>query len=125
MKTLQIKTLSLLVLTLSTMLLTAQEGTVTINQPKAVEQLLEYKKDIKTVETYKIQVYSGNSSTKAESVKAEFMSTFGEWTIDMVFNTPNYKIWVGNFRDRLEADRALLRIKKKYMNAFIFKPKKE
>ena len=43
----------------------------------------------------------------------------------MVFNTPNYKIWVGNFRDRLEADRALLRIKKSYMNAFIFKPKKD
>jgi hypothetical protein len=41
----------------------------------------------------------------------------------MVYETPNYKIWIGNFRSRLEADKALIKIKKKYINAFIFKPK--
>ena len=43
----------------------------------------------------------------------------------MKFETPNYKVWVGNFETRLEADRALRRIKRKFANAFIFKPKKE
>ena len=85
----------------------------------------EFKKDIKTVETFRIQVYSGSSSSAASNVKAEFKQSYGQWPVEMVFNTPNYKIWVGNFRDRLEADRALLRIKKSYMNAFIFKPKKD
>ena len=103
----------------------AQEGTVNIDQSKSIEKLLEFKKDIKTVETFKIQVYSGNSSSTASKVKGEFKQSYGQWPIEMVFNTPNYKIWVGNFRDRLEADRALLKIKKKYMNAFIFKPKKD
>ena len=35
----------------------------------------------------------------------------------------NYKIWVGNFKTRLEADRALVKIKRKFSNAFYFKPK--
>ena len=43
----------------------------------------------------------------------------------MRFETPNYKIWIGNFKTRLEADRALLLIKKKFYSAFVFKPKKE
>lgn len=105
--------------------ISAQEGTVNIDQSKAIDKLLEFKKDIKTVETFRIQVYSGSSSSAASNVKAEFKQSYGQWHVEMVFNTPNYKIWVGNFRDRLEADRALLRIKKSYMNAFIFKPKKD
>ncbi|MFD1062344.1 SPOR domain-containing protein [Winogradskyella litorisediminis] len=125
MKTLQLKTLGLIIFATASFNLSAQEGTVNIEQPKAIDQLLEYKKDIKTVETYKIQIYSGDSASGAENAKSKFMSSFGEWPIEMVFNTPNYKIWVGNFRNRLEADRALLRIKKNYMNAFIFKPKKD
>ncbi len=105
--------------------ISAQEGTVNIDQSKAIDKLLEFKKDIKTVGTFRIQVYSGSSSSAASNVKAEFKQSYGQWPVEMVFNTPNYKIWVGNFRDRLEADRALLRIKKNYMNAFIFKPKKD
>ena len=42
----------------------------------------------------------------------------------MRYETPNYKIWVGNFKTRLEADRALQRIKRAFNSAFIFKPKK-
>ncbi|TCK67592.1 sporulation related protein [Winogradskyella wandonensis] len=125
MKKLNIKLIAFLMFGLIPALINAQEGTVTIDQPKAIEKLLEFKKDIKTVDLFKIQVYSGSSSFQAEKVKSEFQSTYGEWPTEMVFNTPNYKIWVGNFRDRLEADRALLRIKKNYMNAFIFQPKKD
>ena len=105
--------------------ISAQEGTVNIDQSKAIDKLLEFKKDIKTVETFRIQVYRGSSSSAASNVKAEFKQSYVQWPVEMVFNTPNYKIWVGNFRDRLEADRALLLIKKNYMNAFIFKPKKD
>ena len=102
----------------------AQDATVSIDQDASIDKLLEYKKDLRTVDTYKIQVYQGSRSS-AERVKAEFKNTYGQWPVDMVWNTPNYKIWVGNFRSRLEADRALIKIKRNYMNAFIFKPKKD
>ena len=102
-----------------------QNASVKVDQPKAVSQLLEYKKDLKTLDIYKIQIFQSNDPLEAGKAKSEFLNTYSQWPVSLEFNTPNYKIWVGNFRDRLEADRALLRIKKKYMNAFIFKPKKD
>lgn len=100
----------------------AQEGKVNIDQDKDISTLLEYKKDLSTVDLYKIQVYQGNRSG-AEEAKSKFESNYDEWPISMEYETPNYKIWVGNFRSRLEADKALIKIKKNYTNAFIFKPK--
>ncbi|WP_353776848.1 SPOR domain-containing protein [Winogradskyella sp. 3972H.M.0a.05] len=101
-----------------------QTATVNVEQDKDIDRLLEYKRDLKTVETYKIQVFSGNRAS-AERVMTEFRNRYGEWPVSREYRTPNYKIWVGNFTSRLEADRALMKIKKKYANAFIFKPKKD
>ncbi len=101
----------------------AQTGRVNIDQDKDITTLLEFKKDLSTVDLYKIQVYQGNRSG-AEEAKSKFAETYDEWPISMEYETPNYKIWVGNFRSRLEADKALIKIKKNYANAFIFKPKK-
>ena len=102
-----------------------QDVSVKVDQPKAILQLLEFKKDLKTIEIYKIQVFQSNDPLEAQKAKSEFLNAYNQWPVSLEFNTPNYKIWVGNFRDRLEADRALLRIKRKYMNAFIFQPKKD
>lgn len=103
--------------------LSAQTGQVNVDQDKDITTLLEFKKDLSTVDLYKIQVYQGNRSG-AEEAKTKFTSTYDEWPISMEYETPNYKIWVGNFRNRLEADKALIKIKSNYANAFIFKPKK-
>lgn len=125
MNKLRIKQIGFLAFLLLAATTNAQEARVTVEQPTEIDQLLEFKKDIKTVETYKIQIYQSNDSYKAQNAKSNFMEKYGQWPVSLEFNTPNYKIWVGNFRDRLEADRALLRIKKNYMNAFIFQPKKD
>lgn len=112
-----------LILFVFTLQINAQDGKVTIDQDKDITTLLEFKKDLNTVDLYKIQVYQGNRSG-ADEAKSKFASTYNEWPISMEYETPNYKIWVGNFRSRLEADKALIIIKKNYANAFIFKPKK-
>jgi len=102
----------------------AQGATVSVDQDSDIDKLLEFKKDVKTVNLYKIQIYSGTRSG-AENAKENFLFSFGEWPVSMEFDSPNTKIWVGNFGSRLEADKALLKIKKKYTNAFIFEPKKD
>lgn len=102
----------------------AQNGSVIVEQDSDIDKLLEYKKDLKTVNLFKIQVYSGTRSG-AEKSKQNFLNSFNEWPVIMEFDSPNTKIWVGNFRSRLEADKALLKIKHKYNNAFIFEPKKD
>ncbi|WP_111684948.1 SPOR domain-containing protein [Winogradskyella tangerina] len=103
--------------------LSAQEGQVKIDQDSDIDRLLEYKKDIKTTKIYKIQVYQSVDPDKAQREKLNFLNSYGEWPVEIVWNTPNYKVWVGNFATRLEADRALAKIKKDYMNAIIFQPK--
>lgn len=114
----------LLVLVITTNL-QAQEAEVTVNQDRQIDALLKLKKDINRTESnYKIQIYNGNREG-AEKARLEFRKSFTNWSTDKVFETPNYKIWIGNFKTRLEADRALLIVKKKFGNAFIFKPKKE
>lgn len=101
----------------------AQEGTVTIDQDRDIAKLLEYKKDVNTIEFYKIQIFSNSNRSQAENARSDFRNSYGEFTTDLVYDTPNYKIQVGKFRTKLEADRALQKIKRKYSNAFIFKPK--
>ena len=101
---------------------TAQNAKVKVDQDSQIDQLLEFKKDLKTVDIYKIQIFSGDRAG-AERTKDNFSTLFKDVPVSMEFNTPNYKIWVGNFTNRLEAERALIKIKKEYNTAFIFKPK--
>ncbi len=106
----------------------AQEGKVIINQDERISELLELKKKMNKNETdsrrYKIQVYSGNRNG-AKNAQNDFAEAFGQWRPVMHYETPNFKVWAGNFSTRLEADRALKKIKRKFPGAFIFKPKKK
>ena len=101
----------------------AQQGKVNISQDSEIDKLLEYKKDIKTSKVYRIQVYQSVDPDKAQREKSNFLNSYGEWPVEIVWNTPNYKVWVGNFATRLEAERASAKIKKNYMNAIILQPK--
>lgn len=105
--------------------LLAQQGNVSIVQNHTIDKLLEFKKDIKTLKVYKIQVYQSVDPIAAKRAKTTFLNAFNEWPTTIEWQTPNYKVWVGNFATRLEADRALRKIKKNYMNAIIFQPKQE
>lgn len=71
---------------------------------------------------YKIQLsYSGNLSN-ANSIKSKFDRLYEQWPSYIKYETPNYKVWVGDFRNRLEAERAFIKIKDHFKSAFIFKP---
>ncbi|NRD24296.1 SPOR domain-containing protein [Winogradskyella litoriviva] len=109
-----------LIVTLS---INAQEGIITVTQDNDIDRLLEYKKDIKTAKTYTIQVYNSTDPDKAKREKSNFLNSYNEWNVEIVWNTPNYKVWVGNFATRLEADRAWSKIRKKYMNANVIQPR--
>lgn len=116
--------ISLIALTFVATSLTAhaQKGVVSIDQNKDIDKLLEFKKDLRSVNAFKIQVYNGPRGG-AESAKSQVGNLYPDWSNSIEYEQPNYKIWVGNFRTRLEADRALMTVKKDYNNAFILLPK--
>jgi hypothetical protein len=100
----------------------AQEGVVQINKSTEIDQVLALKKELNKEQGYiKIQIYNGNRKG-AETTLLSFKTDFPNHFVEMKYETPNYKIWVGKFRTRLEADRELLVVKKLFPNAFPFKP---
>ncbi len=129
MKTLNLKTTSLAFIAIVSISVHcyAQQGSVSVNQDKKITTLLDIRKDMNKNENatdrYKIQIYNGNRSG-AYAAQEEFNSKFKNWSPTVVYEPPNFKTWAGNFRTRLEADKALKEIKQKFSSAFIFKPKK-
>ena len=102
---------------------TAQYAKVSINVDKKISRLMVIKKEIhKSQSNIKIQIYSG-SRRNAEAKLMQFNLDFPEISTVMVYETPNYKIWSGDFRTQLEADRALIKVRKTYKEAFSFRPK--
>jgi hypothetical protein len=107
--------------------LCAQEGNLTVTQDTKFEQLLNEKRKINPSITvndrYKIQIYSGDSETSKKTL-SEFRKENKDFDGTIVFNTPSYKVWVGNFKSRIEAERNLSEFKKRYPNALLIRPNK-
>lgn len=104
-------------------ILNSQEGLIKVNSSNNVKLLLEIKKDVnKSNGELKIQVFSG-SRTDAEEILKKFNLDFPESRAVMTYETPNYKIWTKALKNKLEADRELIKIRKKYNQAFYFREK--
>ncbi len=103
----------------------AQE--VTVTQDPKLEQLLNEKRKVNASITinnqYKIQVFNG-SSEESKKTLIQFKKENKNYDATIVFSTPIYKVWVGNFKTRIEAERNLNILKKKYPNAILIKPNK-
>ena len=103
----------------------SEDATVEINQSHEIDKLVSLRKEMNRTEGFfKIQVYNG-TRTGAMEARKEFRTYFPSIPVSMEYETPNYKIWVGQYQNRLEADRALLDIRKTFKSAFIFRPKVE
>ncbi|MDY0090363.1 MAG: SPOR domain-containing protein [Flavobacteriaceae bacterium] len=101
--------------------------TVSLEQDLEFEQILNEKRKINSsitvIDRWKIQIFTGDSENSKKLFR-EFKRDFKTTDATIVFHTPNYKVWVGNFKNRIEAERSLLDIKEKYPGAFLIKPNK-
>lgn len=105
----------------------AQTETVTLEQDPKFEQLLNEKiklnPSIFVNEKYKIQIYNGDSEASKKAL-SDFRRDYKKFDATIIFNTPSYKVWVGSFRSRIEAEKNLQEILKSYPKAFLIKPNK-
>ena len=100
----------------------AQTGNVEITQSVDIEKVIEIRKEInKNISMLRIQIYNGNRED-AQIIKEKFEKYKIDSIVDIVYETPNYKIWVGRYISQLEADRKLLEIRRYFSDAFIFRP---
>lgn len=105
----------------------AQDATLTVNQDSKIIELLKLKKELekenKLFDGFTIQLYYGELD-KASQVLMKYRSHYAQWPASIEYETPNYKVWAGNFPTRIEADRAMLEIQKNFSSAFILKPER-
>ena len=102
--------------------LAGQNGNTIINKSYKLDSIIKLKKELNSkIQNLRIQIYNGDR-TNAELIIKEYIDNFNDTTADIIYETPNYKIWVGNYYTQLEADRNLIKIRKKFSSAFIFRP---
>jgi hypothetical protein len=67
---------------------------------------------------YRIQLYNG-FEVEAKKTQAKFRIEFPDIRTYIVYRQPEWKIQVGTYKTKLEADRALLAIKKEFSGAIV------
>ncbi|MDB4014979.1 SPOR domain-containing protein [Flavobacteriaceae bacterium] len=102
-----------------------QDTLVQINQDSKIEQLVAIKKELDSerynAQYFAIQLYYGNYTAALNIIKG-FSKKFEEIETSLVFETPNYKVRVGRFKDINKANILLEEIKKIYPGAFLLEP---
>lgn len=102
----------------------AQDGQINIRQDKKITDLLEiYKTSNSSSEYYRIQVGFG-SYTKALGIKSSVDIDFPELPSKIDFDSPTYRVRLGRFKTKLEAERKFIEVRAKYPDAMLLKPKK-
>ena len=110
------------IISLSSTTLFGQNGNIKINQSSKLDSIIKLKKELNSkIQNLRIQIYSGDREN-AKQIIQEFIEIFNDTIADVIYETPNYKVWVGNYYTQLEADKRLIEIRKKFRSAFIFRP---
>ena len=98
------------------------EGDIRVESSASVKELIAKKiafnKEQNSFPGYKIQIYYG-SEKECYEIKDEFTSLFPDIPTSIIFSTPQWKLQVGEYRSRLEADKSIQSIKKEYPSAIV------
>ncbi len=89
---------------------------------KLVEKHIDFNKEKDGIYGYKVQIYfdSGNNSKRrAYDEKSRFLAKHSDVSAYLIFQEPNFKIRVGDFRTRMEAQGFLNKIIDDFEGAFI------
>lgn len=68
---------------------------------------------------YRVQIYNGSSRKEAYDVQSRFINQFQGTRTYISYAEPNYKVRVGDFRTRIEAEKLLQELKGKFTSLFI------
>ncbi len=103
----------------------AQTGIITIKDNAGAGALVEkhifFNKEHGELPGYRIQVFAGTSLITAKDAKALFLQRYADYNASIVFEAPNYKLRIGNYTNRFDANRDLQELLTEYPNAYVVK----
>lgn len=122
-----VKYITLAIIPLISLEISAQESNISVIENHEFKELLKEKQRINSSITvndrYKIQIYSGDNSTAKKHLQ-DLKKENKMLDATIIFNTPNYRVVAGNYKSKIEAEKALIDFQKKYSGAIILKPNK-
>ncbi len=77
------------------------------------------RENLKYINGYSIQVYTGNSQQKAKEALNEMYRLYGEFRPYSDFDPPVYKVKMGRFTERIDVQRVYAKVREIYPNAII------
>jgi hypothetical protein len=104
-------------------LVKAQNQIVNTSNDELISDLVERHKRNglmkQTTAGYRIQIYFGSERSKAAEIKTDFFNNFSNTPSYLLYQQPNFKVRVGDFKTRMEAAAFLESIKEFYTTSFI------
>lgn len=101
---------------------TAQNGQFELIQDYNFEKLVKEKNTVNNsfsiYKNFSIQLFNGDK-TETENKFHEFKNNFPNIVATIIYAEPKYKLIVGNYRNKIDAERNLIKIRKNYPEAFI------
>ena len=101
----------------------SQENSIRYNDTltkKFYDLKKDYSKRVYESTFYTIQIYYGGLE-EADSILEDFRENYQEIKSNLVFETPNYKVRIGEYKDINIASQKLEEIRKIYPSSFIIK----
>jgi hypothetical protein len=101
-------------------------GEIRVVQEEKLDKILymfmEQNRKLGGIPCYWIRIYSGSSHIAREEayeVKARFLRKYEGIRNDVIYDDPNFKVYIGGYRSKSEATKLLNRLKKDFPSAFI------
>ena len=116
----------ILFVTTASIAFTQSNGSVNVSQDDRIESLISKQRQLYKLDSsfsgYRIHIFMeiGNEALKhAEDVKKQFEKAFPDIPIYLTYSEPYFRLRAGDFRNRVEAEKCLRRIKPKFKEAFV------
>ncbi len=99
------------------------DSALIITKDPKLDELVEKQKqenlENQSIPGYRIQIYFGGNRQKATEVKIDFGNRYPDIPAYLSYQQPNYKIRVGDYRSRFEAQKLLSELEGKYPTTFV------
>jgi hypothetical protein len=92
---------------------------VTKNLNSVLDSIDRLRVNINYIDGFTVQVYSGTSSAEAKIAKGKVFSALQDATPVLKYDEPNFKVSVGNYYTRLEAQKTYAQLRKKFPTSII------
>lgn len=83
------------------------------------ERVVEQNRSASTLPGYRIQVFATSIRAEADSMRFYLLENYTDISVYMLYEPPIYKLRLGDFLNRKEAEQWLERCKRKFPGAFI------